>query len=226
MKAILHFSRLADDWLARLEEGLIVLVFLALLSGGVAICLTHTPLGAYVALPLITAGGLIVSFALLKGGRGYSRHLLGGVLLLSIGGFSLVSTGVDALLRLLTLALALLGASLSVRLRSHVAIELLTRFVPPKIRRWVDAFANAGSCVILISLFPYAMIYATDAFVSDEVAFELGVDGVPIPAAFGKGLLALSMGVMAWRFLVLALEVVLDPDAWDRRRDRGESALT
>lgn len=230
MKKILSLCRRVDDLLAKSEELLIVAVFMALLSGGVAVLLSHLPWRDTASLSLLVLGpltfGVGVLRTLLRGLSGSSRLLFGGMLLTAIGCFLQLASGVDALLRLLTLILALLGASLSVRLRSHVAIEVATRFVSQRFRRWVDVVANVGACVVLAALLPHAVGYAADAFAANEISFELGMDGIPIPAAFGKSLLALAMGAMSWRFGVLALEVVIDPDAWEARRAQQTGMLT
>jgi TRAP-type C4-dicarboxylate transport system permease small subunit len=230
LKKLLSFCRTADGLLARAEEFLIVVVFMGLLSGGVAVLLSHLPWRDTASWILVIVGPAVLAFGVLrvvlKSLSGSSRMLLGGTLLALVGGFLQLSSGVDALLRLLTLILALLGASLSVRLRAHVAIEVATRFVSASVRRWVDAVANFGACLILAALVPHAVGYATDALAAGEVSFVLGLDGVGVSAAFGKSLLALAMVAMSWRFGVLALEVCIDPKSWEARRGHQTSALT
>jgi TRAP-type C4-dicarboxylate transport system permease small subunit len=222
LKWILDRFRWIDALLAKCEEALILMTFGALLAGGVAVLMGHLPWRNAVSTGLLIVGPIVLLLAIIcicrSGLAGHSRILLGGVLLTLVGSFLQLTSGVDALLRLLTLMLALLGASLSVRCRAHVAIDVATRFVSTRIRRWVDAVANIGACVVLAALVPHAVGYAADAFAAEEVAFTLGMDGFDVSGALGKGLLALAMFAMSLRFGVLALEVIVEPAAWDARR--------
>ncbi|MDP7034871.1 MAG: TRAP transporter small permease subunit [Planctomycetota bacterium] len=53
---------------------------------------------------------------------------------------------IDLLLRFALLWLGLLSASLATRARSHISIEIVSRFAPKSISRWVDVIAQTVAC--------------------------------------------------------------------------------
>jgi TRAP-type C4-dicarboxylate transport system permease small subunit len=114
----------------------------------------------------------------------------------------LLETGLpwaDPVLRLLVLWLALLGAMAATRDHNHIRIDLLSRFLSPRIQRIsqrvTDGFA-AGICGLLA--------WHAARFVLLERA-----DGTllfsTLPAWVGELILPFGFGVIALRFLLAAL---------------------
>ena len=107
-------------------------------------------------------------------------------------------------------ALVLIGMSFGVRTKTHIAVELFKRRLPPSARRYVDALA-----IVVCLLYAALMLYGSAVFV--QRLFVLGNLARDIPAP--KWLLTL---VMPLGFLLLAyrfLEV-----GWHLFRDDEQSA--
>ncbi len=105
----------------------------------------------------------------------------------------------DEALRLMLLWLALLGALAATRDDRHIRIDVLSRFVPGRLRDIVaaalDAFA-AGVCGVIA--------WQSYLFVRDARAFEDTVLG-DFPAWIAQSILPAAFGLIALRFAMNAL---------------------
>lgn len=131
--------------------------------------------------------------------------LLAALVLLAVGQIVLrlvFSTGfvwADELVRILVLWIALLASVAASRSRRHLRIDLLTRFLPPRLALLpeivVDAFAAAVCGVIAWHSYRYVAL-----------SFEFG-DTVLVgtPAWLVQGIVPLCFALMTWRFALHAL---------------------
>jgi TRAP-type C4-dicarboxylate transport system permease small subunit len=130
--------------------------------------------------------------------------LFGAILVLSSAqillrnGFASGLPWADPLVRLLVLWLAVVGAVAASRDRKHIAIEIVTRSLPPFPRRLVTAFVNAFASAV-------AAFFAWQAwrFVQDSKSFGDLLLG-SWPAWMLQTILPVGFGLIAYRYLVRA----------------------
>jgi C4-dicarboxylate transporter DctQ subunit len=100
-------------------------------------------------------------------------------------------------------ALVLVGMSYGVRTNSHIAVDLITRRLPPAMRKTVT-LAAVAMCLLYCGM----MLYGSSIFV-DKLA-ALGNDARDIPVA--KWILTLVMPIgfalLSFRFLVVGWQVI------------------
>ncbi len=135
--------------------------------------------------------------------------LLGGMVLLAAAQIVLrnfFDTGLvwsDELLRLGVLWVALLGAVAASRDDHHISIDVLSRFLSPRLKQ-------ASS--ILISLFTVAvcslLAWFSLEFLRESIEYEDVLLG-DLPAWWFQVILPLGFGMIAWRYLVLMVRHAL-----------------
>lgn len=93
-------------------------------------------------------------------------------------------------------ALVLVGMSYGVRTKSHIAVDLVTRKLPPPLRRYVN-FVAIIACVV------YALLMLYGSFVLVERLFVLGNEArdIPAPKWLLTATLPLGFALLAYRFL-------------------------
>lgn len=93
-------------------------------------------------------------------------------------------------------ALVLVGMSYGVRTKSHIAVDLFTRKLPPSLQRYVN-YAAIVACVIYASL----MLYGS--FVLVERLFVLGNEArdIPLPKWLLTATMPIGFALLAYRFL-------------------------
>ncbi len=114
-------------------------------------------------------------------------------------------------------ALVLIGMSYGVRTQTHIAVDLLTNKLPPRIKRYVALLAIA-LCLVYAGL----MLYGATVFV--DRLFILGNMARDVPAP--KWLLTLVMPVgfalLAFRFLEAGWSVIKGEDDYVEVTEHGE----
>ncbi len=114
-------------------------------------------------------------------------------------------------------ALVLVGMSYGVRTKSHIAVDLMTRRLPPKLRH-VAALVAVALCLLYCGM----MLYGSAIFVERLAA--LGNDARDIPVA--KWILTLIMPVgfvlLSYRFLVAGWHVLTGHDDDMEYHEHGE----
>lgn len=80
-------------------------------------------------------------------------------------------TWVDVASRNMVLWLAFLGAFLATRKRQHIAIDVITRFIPQAPRNIVHIFLDMFSCFVTYLLAHAAYLFVMQAKLSGEIAF-------------------------------------------------------
>jgi TRAP-type C4-dicarboxylate transport system permease small subunit len=105
----------------------------------------------------------------------------------------------DVLLRILVLWLGMAGAMAATRQAGHINIDLLTRFLPPRLRRGAERLTTlfaAGVC--------FAAGYYSLQFVRSE--FEMGgVAFANVPTWVCEAILPLAFWVIALRYTIQLL---------------------
>lgn len=103
----------------------------------------------------------------------------------------------DLLVRVLVLWLGLLGAMVATRQNQHIRIDIISRFLPERVQRGVDA---------LVSLFTAAICFVAAWFGLQFVASEREFGGVAfagVPAWLCAAIIPFALTVIALRFLIL-----------------------
>ena len=114
----------------------------------------------------------------------------------------LLETGLswaDPVLRLLVLWLALLGAMAATRDHNHIRIDLLSRFLPPRIKQVAQRVTDSFAAVICGLLAWHAGRFVLLEQADGTLLFST------LPAWMGELILPLGFGVIALRFLLAAL---------------------
>jgi len=108
----------------------------------------------------------------------------------------------DILLRHLVLWVGFIGASLATREKKHINIDILTRFLPEKIK------PVSGIITGLFAVF--ICWFLTDAawtFIMDEKSFDTKIFG-DIPVWYFQIIIPVGFCLMAFRFFILVLQNV------------------
>lgn len=107
---------------------------------------------------------------------------------------------IPPLLRVLVLWLGLLGALVATRSREHIAIDLINRLAPPKVKRLIGILTSifAASVCLLIAWHSGIFVKFTREF--EDVAFS-GIPAWPLQA-----IIPVSFGLAGLRFSFQALE--------------------
>ncbi len=114
-------------------------------------------------------------------------------------------------------ALVLIGMSYGVRTKSHIAVDLLAKKLPGKVRHYVVSFAVA--CCLAYAIL---MLYGSCVFV--ERLFVLGnlARDVPAPKWLLTATMPLGFALLAFRFLEAGWHVLQGKDGDMEFREHGE----
>lgn len=102
----------------------------------------------------------------------------------------------DELLRMMVLAVALIGAVAASRDDNHINIDILTRFLPPRVKLVVRVLVDAFTALVTGVVAWHAV-----KFVALEKEFESVILG-DVPAWIFQLIIPLCMGLISWRYLV------------------------
>jgi C4-dicarboxylate transporter DctQ subunit len=99
----------------------------------------------------------------------------------------------------------LIGMSYGVRTQAHIAVDLLTRRLPPRI-------ARAVAVVALVASLAYCglMIYGSGAFIDRLMALGNNARDIPLPRWLLTGIMPVAFGLLAVR-LVQAARPLFSP---------------
>ncbi len=111
----------------------------------------------------------------------------------------------DPLLRVMVLWVGLLGAMVATRTNNHITIDVLSRFLPPllkRIARWVTGLFASAVCALIA--------YEGVRFVAME--YEAGTQVFSsVPSWCCELIIPLAFAVMALRFLFVTIHPVPEP---------------
>lgn len=105
----------------------------------------------------------------------------------------------DIVLRHMVLWAGFLGASLATRQGRHIAIDVVSRFLPSGARQWLAAALHAVACLIAVLL-----ANASWAFVASERLGQ-GMLLRGVPTWWGQLIIPIGFGLMAFRFGLRAI---------------------
>lgn len=105
--------------------------------------------------------------------------------------------GVDQLLRLLVLWVALLGAVTASRDDKHINIDLFSRFLPDRVRAGVRTITQLFTAAVCLLLAWHAGRFVASERAAGELAFTL------LPVWIAQLILPIAFALIALRYLIL-----------------------
>lgn len=108
----------------------------------------------------------------------------------------------DALVRVLVLWGAMVGAMVASRKDDHIRIDVITRFAGEAFKPWLQRFACAFTCVVLAVFAWFSFKFVRFEYQDGVIAFA------SVPAWVCEAILPAGAGVMSLRYL---LHVVKPP---------------
>jgi TRAP-type C4-dicarboxylate transport system permease small subunit len=104
----------------------------------------------------------------------------------------------DPLLRYMVIWAGLFGADIATRKNKHIAIDIISHLIPPRLEAWRLALIHLFSATVCSGL-----TYAAVVFIQNEAAFDGGREILGIPS-WGMNLaFPLAFGLITLRFLIL-----------------------
>lgn len=107
----------------------------------------------------------------------------------------------DALLRVLVLWIALLGAMVASREQRHISIDLIGRFLPPTGKRLAAVIAAAFTAVICAVLAWYCLDFVRMEYESPSPAFA------NVPTWLCESIMPVAFALIALRYLAHSLRI-------------------
>ena len=106
----------------------------------------------------------------------------------------------DALVRVLVIWVAMIGAMVASRNDDHIRIDVLTRFAPPRWRRPLTRFANAFTCAVLGVFAWHSYRFVRFEHEDGAIAFA------SVPAWACEAVLPFGAAVISLRYLLHAFD--------------------
>ncbi len=114
-------------------------------------------------------------------------------------------------------ALVMIGMSYGIRTKTHIAVDLLTKKLPPPIRHYVALLA-----VALCLLYAGLMLYGSSVFVDRLAALGNMARDIPAPKWLLTVVMPLGFALLAFRFLEAGWHVIKGKDDDIDFREHGE----
>jgi len=111
----------------------------------------------------------------------------------------------DPLLRYLVIWAGLFGADLATKRGKHIAIDIASHLIPPRLTPWLAGLINFFSALICIGL-----AYAAIIFVKNEAAFGGGREIIGISSWTMNVVFPLAFGLISCRFIILSVTNVAE----------------
>ncbi len=102
----------------------------------------------------------------------------------------------DALVRVLVLWIALVGAMVASRNDDHIRMDILSRFVGPKVGRQLKRFTSLFTCVVLVVFSWYSLQFVLFEYEDQMIAFA------SVPAWVCESILPIGALVMGLRYFL------------------------
>lgn len=122
---------------------------------------------------------------------------------------NLFDTGIfwgDALLRIMVLWIALIGATVATRSNNHIRIDLVSRLLPPLIHRFATTLTFFFTSLVCIITAYYSVEFIRFEYEDQTIAFA------QIPTWVCQSIIPIAFGLMALRFLLQGLLSLLGKD--------------
>ncbi len=106
----------------------------------------------------------------------------------------------DALVRVLVLWGAMVGAMVASRKDEHIRIDIVSRFANERLKPWLQRFACAFTCVVLSAFTWFSFRFVRFEYADEVIAFA------SVPAWACEAILPIGAGVMSLRYLLHVVE--------------------
>lgn len=116
---------------------------------------------------------------------------------------NLFSTGIfwgDGLVRVLVLWIGLMGGMIASRSDNHISIDVISRYLPIRIKRISNLIVNAFTMIICGIMAYYSYLFVLDEKQSQMVAFA------KVPAWICESIIPFAFMVISIRYLILIVE--------------------
>jgi len=111
----------------------------------------------------------------------------------------------DPLVRALVLWIALVGAMVGARDNNHIRIDVLSRFLPERVRRFSGAVNASFTSVVCGFLALHSLRLVVMDWQAGSMAFAM------VPVWFIESIMPLGFGIIALRYLLLAVLLLRSP---------------
>jgi TRAP-type C4-dicarboxylate transport system permease small subunit len=118
-------------------------------------------------------------------------------------GFETGIVWADALLRILVMWIALLGAMVATRERQHINVDVITRFLSKRMRRIAHTASAAFACVVCAVLAIYTFSFVQMEYESPSMAFA------QVPTWACESIMPISFAIMSLRYGIFSLQDAL-----------------
>ena len=108
----------------------------------------------------------------------------------------------DPLVRVMVLWVGLVGAMVAARRNQHISIDIVSRMLPQRVKKAVNAVVNLFAAVVCGIVAYYSLRLVRLEYLDGAVAFGT------VPTWTLESIIPLSFGVMALRYFVLMLSEV------------------
>ena len=133
------------------------------------------------------------------------------VLMLVVAVTSIVSRNVfnsgfvwaDEFLRLTVLWVALLGSIAASRDHRHLRIDVLSRFMSPRILRWTNFLVDLFTALVCAGLAYYSFQFVAETREYEDMAFGTR------PLWWFQSILPIGFGLMSWRYVLWSFRRLL-----------------
>lgn len=115
-------------------------------------------------------------------------------------GFDTGITWADALLRVMVLWIALLGAMVASRERQHINIDVISRFLPKTAQRVTHALSSIFAAVICLILARYSFNFVQMEYEAPSMAFA------NVPTWMCQSIMPISFAIMSLRYFLFAVQ--------------------
>ncbi len=105
----------------------------------------------------------------------------------------------DILIRILVLWIGMAGAMAATRERKHISIDLLTRFLPPGLRRTVSILTSFFAAAVCTVACAYCLKFVLSEYAAGDLAFGR------VPFWLCETILPLGFAVIALRYFIQCL---------------------
>ncbi len=108
----------------------------------------------------------------------------------------------DILVRVMVLWVGLIGAMVAARRDRHISIDIVSRALPQRMKKAVNAVLNLFAAVVCGLVAYYSLRFVRLEYLDGAVAFNA------VPTWIAESIIPISFGVMALRYFVLMLSEV------------------
>lgn len=105
----------------------------------------------------------------------------------------------DALVRTGVLWVGLVGAMVASRQGNHIRIDVISRYLPPRLHAWIGCVVDLFTAAICAAVAYYSLLFVHSEWVYGGMAFA------QVPTWLCELIIPIAFVVMAWRYLTTAI---------------------